>query len=553
MAPEILRYEKYNAKADLWSVGAVLYEMVIGKPPFRASNHVELLSLIEKNNDIINFPASSTVSLELRTLIRSLLKNNPVERIGFLEFFNNPVIFEEIQTENRPLDQSHLNDHMYISEYIQLRGPRPASNVGKRISHNDMDRSPAPQCRPTAQNPNIASSIPSTQFNACSHQAHSDFHHSEAPQFIPAHSGFASSSPGSSWVIQSRNLASNDKKSELMSLHNSQPSDSDYVVVEKRAVEINTLADQFAGGTKGKTISNSITRGPTFKSSGSRPQILVPERRNSISHGSSPTNALARALSMASARLFGTHASEQGGTNSLPPQFFQKPNTPLVASDERKIIKALEDLATKAKVISIFAEVKFSQLIPSGKGEELSPNTLVMVAQEAVVLYVKTLSILSRAMNNASVWWKSNSTTMASAKLIDTVQWIREKFNESLERAEYAQSRISKYPTVAEKLQIQTITSEKLIFNRAMEMSRDAAQSEAESRDLDGCQLSYGTAIWMLEALLESDEDSGTLEEDDAAIVIQFVESLSHRLAVVRKKIEVELSGQTVTPSFASS
>lgn len=36
MAPEILRYEKYNAKADLWSVGAVLYEMVVGKPPFKA-------------------------------------------------------------------------------------------------------------------------------------------------------------------------------------------------------------------------------------------------------------------------------------------------------------------------------------------------------------------------------------------------------------------------------------------------------------------------------------------------------------------------------------
>jgi serine/threonine-protein kinase ULK2 len=43
MAPEILRYEKYDAKADLWSVGAVLYEMSVGKPPFRAQNHIELL------------------------------------------------------------------------------------------------------------------------------------------------------------------------------------------------------------------------------------------------------------------------------------------------------------------------------------------------------------------------------------------------------------------------------------------------------------------------------------------------------------------------------
>jgi serine/threonine-protein kinase ULK/ATG1 len=32
MAPEILRYEKYDAKADLWSVGALLFEMAVCKP-----------------------------------------------------------------------------------------------------------------------------------------------------------------------------------------------------------------------------------------------------------------------------------------------------------------------------------------------------------------------------------------------------------------------------------------------------------------------------------------------------------------------------------------
>ena len=55
MAPEILRYEKYDAKADLWSVGAVLYEMAVGKPPFRAQNHVELLKKIEHSKGI-KFP-----------------------------------------------------------------------------------------------------------------------------------------------------------------------------------------------------------------------------------------------------------------------------------------------------------------------------------------------------------------------------------------------------------------------------------------------------------------------------------------------------------------
>ena len=62
MAPEILRYEKYDARADLWSVGTVLYEMMTGKPPFRASNHVDLLRRIEKGEDKIKFADEIVIS-----------------------------------------------------------------------------------------------------------------------------------------------------------------------------------------------------------------------------------------------------------------------------------------------------------------------------------------------------------------------------------------------------------------------------------------------------------------------------------------------------------
>jgi len=35
MAPEILRFHKYDAKADLWSVGTILFELVVGARPAR--------------------------------------------------------------------------------------------------------------------------------------------------------------------------------------------------------------------------------------------------------------------------------------------------------------------------------------------------------------------------------------------------------------------------------------------------------------------------------------------------------------------------------------
>jgi serine/threonine-protein kinase ULK/ATG1 len=47
MAPEVLACRRYDAKADLWSVGAILWEMLVGAPPYGGANHVQLLRNIE--------------------------------------------------------------------------------------------------------------------------------------------------------------------------------------------------------------------------------------------------------------------------------------------------------------------------------------------------------------------------------------------------------------------------------------------------------------------------------------------------------------------------
>jgi serine/threonine-protein kinase ULK/ATG1 len=99
MAPEILRYEKYDAKVDLWSVGAVLYETTVGKPPFRANNPMELLKKIEATTTI-KFPDEDPAQLQknpdlrpvpkdIKDLIRALLKRRPVDRATFDDFFTS--------------------------------------------------------------------------------------------------------------------------------------------------------------------------------------------------------------------------------------------------------------------------------------------------------------------------------------------------------------------------------------------------------------------------------------------------------------------------------
>lgn len=51
------------------------------------------------------------------------------------------------------------------------------------------------------------------------------------------------------------------------------------------------------------------------------------------------------------------------------------------------------------------------------------------------------------------------------------------------------------------------VTAEKLMYDRALEMSRSAAVNELVGDDLPGCEIAYITAIRMLEAVLEDDED----------------------------------------------
>ena len=92
MAPEILQSQKYDAKADLWSVGTILYELVVGRPPFNGSNHVALLHNIERNEAKIPDQIARNLSAACVDLIYSLLKRDPVQRISFEEFFNHPFL-----------------------------------------------------------------------------------------------------------------------------------------------------------------------------------------------------------------------------------------------------------------------------------------------------------------------------------------------------------------------------------------------------------------------------------------------------------------------------
>ncbi|XP_041754409.1 serine/threonine-protein kinase ULK1 isoform X13 [Coregonus clupeaformis] len=91
MAPEVIMSQNYDAKADLWSIGTILFQCLTGKAPFQASSPQDLRLFYEKNKNLSpNIPRET--SCPLRHLLLGLLQRNHKERMDFEEFFRHPFL-----------------------------------------------------------------------------------------------------------------------------------------------------------------------------------------------------------------------------------------------------------------------------------------------------------------------------------------------------------------------------------------------------------------------------------------------------------------------------
>ncbi|CAL1616280.1 unnamed protein product [Knipowitschia caucasica] len=91
MAPEVIMSQNYDAKADLWSIGTIIYQCLTGKAPFYASTPQELRLFYETNRTLLPSIPKLTSS-NLRHLLLGLLQRNPKDRMTFEELFHHPFI-----------------------------------------------------------------------------------------------------------------------------------------------------------------------------------------------------------------------------------------------------------------------------------------------------------------------------------------------------------------------------------------------------------------------------------------------------------------------------
>jgi serine/threonine protein kinase len=78
LAPEILNRQGHGRAVDWWSLGALLYEMLTGLPPFYCQDRERLFEKIRRAE--LQYPAS--LSSDAKHLLRGLLTKDPTRRLG---------------------------------------------------------------------------------------------------------------------------------------------------------------------------------------------------------------------------------------------------------------------------------------------------------------------------------------------------------------------------------------------------------------------------------------------------------------------------------------
>ncbi|XP_018309923.1 serine/threonine-protein kinase ULK2 [Mycetomoellerius zeteki] len=91
MAPEVIMSLQYDAKADLWSVGTILYQCLTGKAPHPANNPHALKSIYENTVNLVPSIPPGT-SPELTNLLMGLLRREATDRMDFDQFFGHPFL-----------------------------------------------------------------------------------------------------------------------------------------------------------------------------------------------------------------------------------------------------------------------------------------------------------------------------------------------------------------------------------------------------------------------------------------------------------------------------
>ncbi|BEJ14590.1 hypothetical protein CspHIS471_0403570 [Cutaneotrichosporon sp. HIS471] len=153
IAPEVLfdTANGHSFEVDVWSVGVILYTLLIGKPPFQTKEVKAIYRRIRENR--YEFPEDKEISASAQNLIMSILNTDPQERPTLEEILQHQWFLDGPFPSHVPVSSNDSSPD--FSHITAAQSRRNFDNVHRRATGQPESTTPPHPPRADALGPSI--------------------------------------------------------------------------------------------------------------------------------------------------------------------------------------------------------------------------------------------------------------------------------------------------------------------------------------------------------------------------------------------------------------
>eukprot|EP00345_Euplotes_harpa_P009424 CAMPEP_0168342904 /NCGR_PEP_ID=MMETSP0213-20121227/15707_1 /TAXON_ID=151035 /ORGANISM="Euplotes harpa, Strain FSP1.4" /LENGTH=313 /DNA_ID=CAMNT_0008349961 /DNA_START=560 /DNA_END=1502 /DNA_ORIENTATION=+ len=141
IAPDVLN-KSYNEKCDIWSLGVILYILLVGYPPFNGSDDKKIIEAVKKGKYTLDEPEWDDVSEEAVDLVKKCLTYDMDKRISASEALEHPWFkkFAKADKVKKSLASKALNNLKNFRAEQKLKQATLAYIVSQCLTKEETDK-----------------------------------------------------------------------------------------------------------------------------------------------------------------------------------------------------------------------------------------------------------------------------------------------------------------------------------------------------------------------------------------------------------------------------